>query len=161
MSQNERVPASRADRQLLIFTTTIVVIAGVLLAVVLFFATGGGGGTPKARPLFIGLERQLLENIKEMGPQYIANPFGEHGFWLDAEGNRIVAYALALPDTNDCTIKWKAQQDSYVDCNGDEVDTNALDRYKVDPRDRKRSDDRDVYVDLRVVEPAPGTDGGG
>jgi len=161
LGKNARVPASAADRRLLVFTSVIVLFAGLAVAAVLFFATGGGKDTPKAKPLFVGLETQLRRNIRDQGPQYIANPFAGNGFWLDVEGNRIVAYSLVLPGTDHCIVKWKAQRGSYVDCNGDAVDRADLDRFKVAYRSHEEGRDRDVLVDLRVLEPAPGSNSGG
>jgi hypothetical protein len=160
LDQNARVPASAEDRRILAFTTIVVVAAGLMVAALLFFATGGGKATPTSRPLYIGLEKQLRRNIVDQGPQYIANPFGGHGFWLDVEDGQIVAYSLVLPGSDDCRVKWKAQRDSYVDCEGRNVDQHDLDRYKVIETARRGSD-RDVRIDLRELEPGPGSDGGG
>jgi hypothetical protein len=157
--QNASVPASTADRRLLLFTAFFVAAAGVLVAVLLFLATGGGGADPQATPLFIGLDRQLRNNINADGPQYIANPFGGNGFWLDVEGDHVVAYNITLPTTTECHVKWKAQRDSYVDCNGDDVERADLDQFKVFFRN-PNSRNPDVMVDLRVDIPAQGSDSG-
>jgi hypothetical protein len=136
------------------FTTVLVVLAALLVAAALFFATGGGGETPSQRkPLFLGLEPQLRAEINEGGPLYFASPFGDNGFWLDIEDHRIVAYVLVLPDAPSCTVKWKAQRDSYIDCNGDKVAPANLDQYTVTLRD-KPNGERHVLVDLRKVKPA-------
>lgn len=159
MGKNADVPASTADRRLLLFTTVFVAAAGLVVAVLLFLATGGGGADPEVKPLFVGLDRQLRRNIGEDGPQYIANPFGGNGFWLDVEGDHVVAYNIILPTTTDCHVKWKAQRDSYVDCNGDDVDRATLDQFKVSFRNPGARNPQ-VLVDLRVDVPAPGSDGG-
>jgi hypothetical protein len=86
---------------------------------------------------------------------YFANPTGGDGFWLDVEDGELVALVLDRPDTKDCVVKWKAQRDAYVDCNGDALSSNDLDRYKVTIGPRDGSPKNSVYVDLRKISPAP------
>jgi hypothetical protein len=154
------VPASRADRQLLVFTTVLVLVAGLLVAAALFFATGGGDSTPKTKPLFVGLEKQLRKNLREEGPQYIPSPFGGNGFWLDLEGGKLVAYSVVLPGTRDCNVKWKESRKSYVDCDDRLVQPGELDRFLVS-YGKGPGNDRRVQVDQRIVEQATGADSGG
>jgi hypothetical protein len=153
------VPAARDDKRLLVVTGVFVVLAAVLFAGVLLIATNANSGSQTKKPVFIGLRSQIAKNIRQDGPRYQANPFGDAGFWLDLEGDTLVAYVLDVPGHASCVIRWKAQQDEYVDCDSNPVDPAALDRYAVLLGPREGSPPDSVFVDLRRVLPAPG--GGG
>lgn len=139
----------------MLFTTVLVAIAGVLTASVLFFSVGGTQDTPsQTAPLFLGLDEQLRDKIREgSSPLYFPSPFGDDGFWLDLENREFVAYVLVLPNTRHCTVKWKDPRDNYIDCNGDAVAPSDLDQYTVVLRNRSGGE-HDVLVDLRKVTPA-------
>jgi hypothetical protein len=150
------VPPSRSDRRLLIVTALALVLAGVLVAVALVVATDNDAApTSNRRMVYVGPADDLRANINLGSPLYFANPFGESGFWLDKENGEIVALKLTVPGTADCSVKWKGAPQSYVDCNGDLVDSRDLDRYEVI---RLRSGTRKggIVVNLREIEPAPG-----
>jgi hypothetical protein len=73
--------ASRDDRRVLVFAGALVVIVGIVVAGLLFLATGGTQDTPSdRRPVFLGLSHELKSKIREGGPLYFANPFGDNGF---------------------------------------------------------------------------------
>jgi hypothetical protein len=150
------VPPSRDDRRLLVFTGVIVALAAVMVALLLLAATGGGG-TPKTAPLFLGLRGPLVSEIKKGGPNYIANPFGDNGFWLDLEGGQLVALVLDRPGQPGCHVKWK--RTAYFDCHGDTLSSRDLDRYEVTVGPRHGSPRTSVFVLLNKVMPAPGTAG--
>jgi hypothetical protein len=151
------MPAAPSDRRVLVIAVVMVAFAGVLVAAALFFATGGTKGDPaQTAPLYLGLGSELRSEIKLGSPLYFANPFGANGFWLDIEHNQFVALDLVLPDTKNCTVKWKGLQNSYVDCHGDKVGIDDLDRYKITQAASGKSG-TSVYVDLRKVTAAPNT----
>lgn len=158
------MPPAASDRTLIITTAVFVALAGIVFAAVLLLATGqdtGGSGEAKA-PVFIGLKKELTQNIREESPRYQAHPFGGDGFWLDldAEGN-LVAYVIDTPAPGRCTVKWKEQLDAYIDCNGNAVDPSELDRYPVLIGPRAGSPRNSVYVDVRARESAPAGEAGG
>jgi hypothetical protein len=151
------MPAAPSDRRILLIAVVMVAFAGLLIAAALFFATGGGKGDPKQTgPLYLGLASELKAEIKKGSPLYFANPFAGNGFWLDRQDNRFVALDIVLPNTQSCTVKWKGRQDSYVDCHGDKVGINDLDRYQLTLGPSGKSG-QSVYVDLRKRSAAPST----
>jgi hypothetical protein len=151
------MPAAPSDRRVLVIAVAMVFVAGLLVAAALFFATGGSDSTPKqTRPLYLGLTSELRSEIHQGSPLYFANPFGGNGFWLDIVDHKFVALDLVLPNTTDCTVKWKGRENSYVDCHGDKVGIADLDRYKVTLAPSGNSG-QSLYVDLRKRSPAPST----
>jgi hypothetical protein len=149
------MPAATSDRRLLVLTGGAVVIAALLFAGVLLLATRHNAGTPSNQPLFLGLEHAKIEEIRNASPQYIANPFGGDGFWLDVENGKLVALVLDRPGEKHCQVKWKAQQDAYLDCHANAVTSRELARYKVTVGSRNGSPAQSVFVNLRKVLPAP------
>jgi hypothetical protein len=156
------VPASPADRRVLVFAGVLVALAGIAVGLLIFFATGGTQDTPSSKePLFLGIERELLSKIDEGGPLYFASPFGENGFWLDVEDGELVALSLVKPGTTDCIVKWRDTRKAYVDCDDNDLQAVDLDRFEVTIGSLQKGAPKDaVYVNLRVSEPAPVQPGG-
>lgn len=156
------MPAAPDDRRVLVLAGGIVVLAGLVVAALLFFATGGAQDNPPAnKALFLGLGRELESKIKEGGPLYFASPFGDNGFWLDIEDDRIVALDIVAPGTRDCKVKWRDPRDAYVDCQDRDLQVADLDRFEVTIGKLQKGAPEDaVYVDLRVSEPPPSRPGG-
>jgi hypothetical protein len=151
------VPPERYDARILLFATGAVLLAGVAVAVVLLFATGGSSGPKKYTPFQAGLASAIEKDLKDGGPFYFPDPFGGNRSILFAiEDNQVVALSTTLPGTKDCLVKWKAQLDRFVDCNGGRHRSTDLDRYEdfVDP---SGEDEGLLFVDLRTKLPAPGT----
>lgn len=151
------MPAPPDDRRILFFAGSFVVFAGLAIAALLFLATGGGGGTPtEQRPLFLGLQPELEAKIREGGPLYLANPFGNNGFWLDREGRDLVALDIIRPGTRACIVKWRATKDSYIACNGDRLASADLDRFALEVGSAEPgAPANSVFVDLRRHTAAP------
>lgn len=141
------VPAAPDDRRVLLFAAALVVLAGLAIAGLLFLATGGTDQDPLATgPIALGLEPELTARTEEGGPSYIANPFGEHGFWLDLEGGQLVALDIVRPGTRSCIVKWLASTD--------------LARFEVTVAKPAPDEPAEtVFVDLRRREPAPTSSG--
>ena len=151
------VPPDRSDTRLLLTAAGAVLLAGVLVAVVLLFATGGSTGPKKYAPFQAGLASAIKKDLKDGGPFYFPDPFGGNRSILFAiEDDQIVALSTVLPGTKDCLLKWKAQLDRFVDCNGDRHRSTDLDRYE-DFIDPSGEDQGLLFVDLRKRIPAPGT----
>jgi hypothetical protein len=157
------VPASPADRRVLVFAGVLVAFAGIAVGLLIFFATGGTEDTPSSNdPLFLGIERELLGKIDEGGPLYFASPFGENGFWLDVEDGDLVALSLVKPGTTDCIVKWRDPRKAYVDCDDNDLQAVDLDRFEVTIGSLQKGAPKDaVYVNLRASTPAPAEAGGG
>jgi len=157
------VPASPADRRVLVFAGVLVALAGIAVGLLIFFATGGTEDTPSSKePLFLGIQRELEKKIDEGGPLYFASPFGENGFWLDIEDGELVALSLVKPGTTDCIVKWRDPRKAYVDCDDNDLQAVDLDRFEVTIGSLQKGAPKDaVYVSLRVSERAPAQSGGG
>jgi hypothetical protein len=149
------VPGTRSDRQLLVVTGLFVILAGALFAGVLLLATDHSSPEPDSRkPLFLGLEAAKKGEIRDGGPLYTANPFGDPAFWLDLQDGHLVAYSVLLPDTS-CVVKWKAQQNAYVDqCTKAKVPIGHMNQYQVTIGSRDGSPKNSVFVDLHTIIPA-------
>ena len=148
------MPAASDDRRLLLFATVFVVIAGLLVAAAIWFATRRDAVEGPKKPVFLGLEDVKKKDIRNDGPQYVANPFGDAGFWLDLDRGELVAYVLTIPRTDGCTVKWV--RTAYVDrCTDREIDPHTLAQYPVIIGSRDGSPAGSVFVDLRrEVQPA-------
>src|SRR5262245_60722394 len=151
------VPASPADRRVLVFAGVLVTLAGLAVAGLLFLATGGTQDTPSAKkPLFLGIQRELVKTIKDGGPLYFASPFGENGFWLALEDGKLVALDIVKPGTKDCIVKWRDPRKAYVDCDDNDLQSVDLDRFELTVGSVEKGAPKDaVYVDLRVSDEAP------
>ena len=156
------VPASSADRRVLVFAGVLVTLAGLAVAGLLFFATGGTQDTPSSKkPLFLGIQRELVTTIKEGGPLYFASPFGENGFWLALEDGQLVALDIVKPGTRDCIVKWRDPRQAYVDCDDNDLQSVDLDRFELTVGSVEQGAPKDaVYVNLRVSDGAPAQPGG-
>jgi len=165
LGENAGVPAAPDDRRILLFAGALVLGAGIAIAGLLFLATGGTQDTPsERRPVFLGLQRELVAKIEEGGPLYFANPFGDNGFWLDLEDGDLVALDIVEPGSDRCIVKWRDPRKAYVDCDDNDLTSRDLDRFALLVGKRDASDDAPkdaVYVDLRRREPAPVQPGGG
>jgi hypothetical protein len=149
----------------LVFAGGLVVIVGIAVAGLLFLATGGTQDTPSQRtPVFLGLQPELTKKIKDGGPLYFANPFGDDGFWLDREDGALVALDIVRPGSAHCVVKWRDPRGAYVDCDDHDLTSRDLDRFEVIVGKLSSAADapeNGVYVDLRHREPAPVQPGGG
>jgi hypothetical protein len=149
------VRAPTSDRRLLVITGVFLALAGLLFAGVVLIATNGDAPAADAnKPLFLGLRDPLTSSIKDGGPLYFANPFGDDGFWVDLEDGRLVAYILKVPGVRDCSVKWKAQENSYLDCHRAKIDRSELARYNVTIGSRNGTPKTSVFVDLHAKIPA-------
>ncbi len=148
------MPPSRADRSLLLVTGSLVIAAGVFAALIIFLLTGTS--TPQKGPLPLGLAKTKRAEIRADGPQYVANPYGGDGFWLDLEHGRLVALVLDTPGPGHCVAKWKAPRHAYVDCHDRDLSSLDLDRYEVIVGSLHGSPKGYVFVDVRKVANAPG-----
>ena len=148
------MPPAPSDRRLLLVTGALVVLAGAVFAAALFFATGGGEAAPKRGPVYIGLERDLRDRLRQGPRLYFAHPFGGTGFWIDTESGRLVALVARRPDAASCTVAWRNLDRGYFDCHGHRLRSEQLDRYQLS-FPQLGAEAGGVVVDFRRVLPAP------
>lgn len=148
------MPPSSSDRRLLLVTSSCVLLAGLLVGVLIFLATGGAQGTPRAQPVYIGLESDLRATLNQGPRLYFAHPFGGTGFWLDVEDSHLVALVARVPGSSSCTVAWKNLSRGYFDCHGRQLTSRQLDRYALQ-FPKSGSQQGGVVVDFRRVLPAP------
>jgi hypothetical protein len=144
----------RSDTQLLILTGVAVFIAGLMVAGLLLFATRSST-KPKETPEFVaGLASTIAQDLKDGGPYFFPDPFGhDRGVWLALEHGKIVALQQHLPGNTSCPIKWRGSIDSFADCDGNKVRSDAIDRYR--SRVGVATNKGALILNLTVVEPAP------
>ncbi|MFI5048114.1 MAG: hypothetical protein ACHQIG_13690 [Acidimicrobiia bacterium] len=146
---------SRDDMPILVVATVGVVLAGVLVAVVLLLATGRGGSPTKYQPFEAGAAKDIKRLLKDGGPYYVPDPFGGSRSILFAlEGGKVVALSNVVPNTKDCRVQIKNEGKSFVDCHGDRLQSDELDRYPTSTR-LSTNGTEILLVDLRTREPAP------
>lgn len=151
LRKNHAVAFSPSDRRLIVMTGGALLLAAAFFGGVLVLATHSDPGPRK--PVFLGLQDQKRKDIRADGPQYVSNPFGGNGFWLDLEDGKLVALDVDAPGPGYCEVKWK--RTTYIDCHGDGVTTRDLNRFKVIIGSLEGSPSDSVFVDLRRRRPAP------
>ncbi len=146
------------DRTILLVTGAAVVFAALLVAAVILLATRNGGEVPPG-PFSLGSAKGLIDNVREEGPVFYADPTGRSaGVWVDVEGGRLVALRVRDPGAG-CTVKWKAPRDGettghYVDCHGTHLSSEQIPRYA--SRIPTSGDRKGLFlVDVRRTLPAP------
>ena len=83
-----------------------------------------------------------------------AGTTGDTGFWLAIEDGKLVALKIRKPGTSDCNVRWAGSVDSFVDCDGKQVRTSQLARYRTEiPQTGGRKGK--LLVDLRTTIPPP------
>ncbi|MCZ7527521.1 MAG: hypothetical protein M5U14_14735 [Acidimicrobiia bacterium] len=145
----------RSDLTILLATGGAALAAALVVAALLLVTTGRNAETPSEdQPIVLGRAENVRERLEEGGPDYIANPTGGDGFWLALEDGEIVVLAITLPDRPDCTVDWRGRDDTFVDCDGEPVDTRQLARYRAEVSDEE---DREgaLLVDLQELLPPP------
>jgi hypothetical protein len=140
-------------------TRVIVATAGVVMGLavgivaVAVLNSRGGGEPPLYQPFFAGQSDKIARTVKTEGPVFYPDPRrGYHAFYLDVDGDRILALHVVPPGgTAACLVQWDRQEKRYEDCHGAPLDRSALARFPVLTRqvDEKIS----VFVDLRTITP--------
>ena len=149
------VPASKSDAKLLLTATAAVVAAGVIVAVVLLFATGRGTSPKKYQPFAAGYAKSIKRDLKDGGPYFFPDPFGgEKSILFALENGEVVALSSVLPGTKDCNVRWRGSIDRFVDCHGDKLTSDQLDRYET-TIDAAGQGKGLLYVNLKRKDPAP------
>ena len=146
---------SREDTRILVFATLAVVVAGLLVAAVLLIATGRGGSPTRYEPFEAGAAKDIERLLKDGGPYYVADPFGgQRSILFALEDGDVVALSTLVPNTTGCHVRIKNEGKTFVDCHGDILKSEELDRFVVTTKPNSNGTDI-LYVDLRTKQPAP------
>ena len=150
------------DKGTRVILATAAVVLGLVMGIVIVAVLHGrGSGTPAAyQPFFAGQSDRITKLIKDGGPVFYPDPRrGDRAFYLDLDGDRIVALHVVPPGgTAACLIQWDRAAKRYADCHGGSVDRSALERFPV--LTRAFGDKTSVFVDLRTITPPPGPGSG-
>jgi len=140
-----------------VLVLTAAVIGGLILGL-LVVATLTGSRQPAAyRPFFAGMKDDRARNIREGGPVLIPDPGGgERTFYLDLEGDEIVALHVVPPGGDArCPVQFDRAQQRYEDCGGRPVARETLRRFKVVTRVNE-DEEESIFVDVRELQaPVP------
>jgi hypothetical protein len=147
----------KIDKGTRVILATAAVVLGLAVGiVVLAVLNGRGGGPPPVyQPFFAGQAERITKAITSDGPVFYPDPNkGERAFYLDLDGDRIVALHVVPPGgTAACLVQWDRAEKRYEDCGGAPLDRSALARFPV--LTKEIGDKTSVFVDLRTIEPPP------
>jgi hypothetical protein len=148
----------KIDKGTRVILATAAVVCGLMVGIVVIALLGGRGGGPPPpyQPFFAGQADRLGRTIKAGGPIFYPDPRkGERAFYLDADGERIIALHVVPPGgTAACLVQWDPAAKRYEDCHHTPVDRSALARFPV--LTRRFGDNTSVFVDLRTITPPEG-----
>jgi hypothetical protein len=145
------------DKGTRVIVATAAVVLGLVLGIVVVGVLNGRGqsGQQAYQPFFAGQSDRITRLIQSGGPVFYPDPHkGDRAFYLDVEGDRIVALHVVPPGgTAGCLVQWSRMERRYEDCHGVPVDRATLARFPV--LTRPIGDKTSVFVDLRTITPAP------
>jgi hypothetical protein len=132
-------PARRAawpagpDARLLIVCGLAAIFGGLLIAAAILFATDTDVDGPKpGEPVTIGLASSLETEVDEGGAIYLPDlGGGGRSVWLAEEDGELVALSARVPGTADCYVDDTGTSGVFEDCEGNEMLTTELDRYRL------------------------------
>lgn len=151
----DAVPIAKKDVPILVMSSVILVAAGLAVAAAILNLTAGNSEGESEGPVQIGLASAQEENIDEEGPSFLADPTGnDRSFWLTKESDEIVALVIEVPGRPGCIVDYRGRDETFVDCDGEPVATETLDRYALTVSTDENTEGA-LLVDLEVVEPAP------
>lgn len=133
-----------------VFVLTAAVVGGLIIGLLVVATLTGSRQSATYRPFFAGMKESRVQNIREGGPVLIPDPKGgDRTFYLDLEGNEIVALHVVPPGgSGRCPVQYDHQQQRYEDCDGRPVARETLARFKVITQ--VNDDDKQaIFVDVR------------
>jgi len=103
-----------------VFVLTAAVLGGLIIGLLVVATLTGSRQPATYRPFFAGMKESRVQNIREGGPVLIPDPKGgDRTFYLDLEGNEIVALHVVPPGgSGRCPVQYDHQQQRYEDCDG-------------------------------------------
>ncbi|MDQ3944470.1 MAG: hypothetical protein M3357_04835 [Actinomycetota bacterium] len=136
------------------FVLTAGVVGGLIIGLLVIATVDGTRQAATYRPFFAGMKDHRVENIREGGPVLIPDPRGgQRTFYLDLEGDEIIALHVVPPGGNArCPVQFDHQQQRYEDCKGAPVDRETLRRFQVFTR-AEDDEGEAIFVDLRELMP--------
>jgi hypothetical protein len=136
-----------------VFVLTGAVVGGLIIGLLAVATLTGSRQPATYRPFFAGMKDNRVQNIREGGPVLIPDPKGgERTFYLDLEGDAIVALHVVPPGGSArCPVQYDHQQQRYEDCDGRLVARETLARFKVITRVND-DDEEAIFVDVREMQ---------
>ncbi len=135
-------------------SAVIVVVAGLLVAGAFLFLLDSGDTADPGGPVRIGLAESIRDEVDEGGPFFVADPTGgERAFWIAEEDGELVALAVEVPGREGCNAKYRGRNETFVDCDGDPIETTELARYRLSVSTGE--DEGALLVDLDALLPPP------
>jgi len=149
------VAIAKKDVPLIVMSSVILIAAGLAVAAAILFVTAGDGEGESEGPVQIGLASAQEKNIDEEGPAFLADPTGnDRSFWLTKEDGEIVALVIEVPGRPGCIADYRGRDETFVDCDGEPIETEELDRYALSVSTDEDNEGA-LLVDLDTVQPAP------
>jgi hypothetical protein len=132
------------------------VFSGIIIGLVVISAVTSNGvkKEPAAyQPFPAGPADRIVRNIERGGPIFYSDPKGgTKAFYLDLVDGDIAAIAVVPPGGSaECPVEWNRRAERYQDCDGDQVDPESLNQFRI--RTRGPEDDESVFVDIRSLVP--------
>jgi hypothetical protein len=123
---------SGPDLRLLIVTGLCALLAGLMVAVLILVVSDPTEGPEEGEPIVLGLASSLEEQVETEGAIFFADPLGgSRSVWLAEEDGELVALSARVPGTADCYVDDTGTTGIFEDCEGNEVRTTQLDRYRL------------------------------
>lgn len=145
---------SRKDVPLIVMSSVILIAAGLAVAAAILYLTRSDD-VGDSGPVQIGLASSIEDLLDEEGPYFQADPTGNNrSFWVAKESGEVVALVIEAPGRPGCIVDYRGRDETFVDCDGEPVPTEALDRYAVTVSTGEDNNGA-LLVDLDTVEPAP------
>jgi hypothetical protein len=153
--------ARKMDKGTRVILATAAVVLGLVFGIVIVAVlTGRGGGEALPyQPFFAGQSDKITRTVASDGPVFYPDPGqGERAFYLDVDGDRIIALHVIPPGgTGACLVQWDRPEKRYEDCHGAPLDRSTLARFPV--LTRQVGDKTSIFVDLRTITPPDGAPG--
>jgi hypothetical protein len=145
----------RIDRGTRVILATAAVVLGLVFGIVIVaVVTGSGGGEAVPyQPFFAGQSDKIARRVKAEGPIFYGDlRQGERAFYLDVDGDQIIALHVVPPGgTSACLVQWDRTERRYEDCHGAPLERAALARFPV--LTRQIGEKISIFVDLRTITP--------
>ena len=143
------------DKGTRVILATAAVVMGLVVGIVVIAVLNGRGGgePPPYQPFFAGQSDRIVRAVRADGPVFYPDPRkGDRAFYLDVDGDRIVALHVIPPGgTAACLVQWDRTEKRYEDCRGAPLDRSTLAHFPV--LTRPIGDKTSVFVDLRTITP--------
>jgi hypothetical protein len=134
-----------------VFVLTGAVVGGLIIGLLVVATLAGSRQPATYRPFFAGMKDDRAADIRQEGPVLIPDPKGgQRTFYLDLEGNEIVALHVVPPGGSArCPVQFDHRQRRYEDCEARPVARETLARFKVITR--VNDDEVAIFVDVREL----------